>query len=157
MMSKVVPWRSVVTFAAVEIVPKAAVAPDSCTVPWLMVVLPVKALAPLNTKVPVPALVREPAPLLISELMVKVLVASPVPFVVTISSAPAAPSWVPPEIKALKGEPEVPPVLSKRIPPEVTVKMPFRPTVVIPAVPTILREFRFWLAALKVRLPLVRT
>ena len=45
--------------------PSAAVAPDIWMAPWLMVVLPVKALFPKRIKVPVPALVSEPAPLLI--------------------------------------------------------------------------------------------
>ena len=104
-----------------------------------------------------PALVSEPVPLLMSELMVRLLVASPVPLVVTMTSLLLAPSWVPPEINPLKGVPTVPPLLSKRIPPEVTVKIPFRPTVVMPEVPTILREFRVWPAAAKFRVPVVRT
>ena len=102
-------------------------------------------------------MVSEPVPLLMSELMVRLLVASPVPLVVTMTSLSAAPSWVPPEITPLKGVPTVPPELSKRIPNEETVKIPFRPTVVMPEVPTILREFRLWPAAAKFRVPVVRT
>ena len=41
LISKVAPWRSVVTLPAVEIAPRVAVAPESCTAPWLIVVLPV--------------------------------------------------------------------------------------------------------------------
>ena len=155
--SKVAPWRRLKTVAATWEVPIRPEAPDSCTVPWLILTLPVKALAPLRTRVPLPALVSEPVLLLIAEAIVNVLVESPVPLVVTMTSLVAAPSWVPPEISALKGVPTVPPELSKRIPPALTVKVPFRPTVVVPEVPTILREFRLWLAPLKFRVPVVRT
>ena len=53
-----------------------AAPPESCRVPALIVVAPVKVLAPDRVKMPVPCFVNPPVPLMIPEKIV--LVASPV-------------------------------------------------------------------------------
>ena len=104
----------------------AAEPPESRKVPALMLTLPVKALAPVMTRTPVPALVSEPVPPEIRLLMVNAL-AEVVPSVVMMTSVLEAPRVPVPVMVA------APVLLSKSTPPEALVRSPLSVRVWAPA------------------------
>ena len=104
----------------------AAELPESRKVPALMLTLPVKALAPVMTRRPVPALVSEPAPPEIRLLMVNAL-AGVVPLVVMMTSVAEAPRAPVPVMVA------APVLLSKSTPPVPLVRSPLSVRVWAPA------------------------